>query len=255
LRDGPAERHSAVQRIPRSHSSASLRSRSALALSCAARASLRYRIARALLIASQIPTQQNEDSSTGKKDLVPGRPLARCAIEGMTGTLLARNSRTHQRRSWSRGGGHGAELRSRADLAGQRKPAFNRVGRNRVGPRLMVIVGPPMLVEPACMGIAYVDKPITALAAGALLLSLSLGGCATSTAGSSLMDAQAEAPAPPKPSAYPPLEDLPPKRDMPAMTTDERLKLTKELIAARERQAAAAAKARGDTAQAEPMKL
>jgi len=119
----------------------------------------------------------------------------------------------------------------------------------------MVIVGPPMLVEPACMGIAYVDKPITALAAGALLLSLSLGGCATSTAGSSLMDAQAEAPAPPKPSAYPPLEDLPPKRDMPAMTTDERLKLTKELIAARERQAAAAAKARGDAAQAEPMKL
>jgi hypothetical protein len=58
LRDGPAERHSAVQRIPRSHSSASLRSRSALALSCSARASLRYRIARALLMASQIPTQQ-----------------------------------------------------------------------------------------------------------------------------------------------------------------------------------------------------
>ena len=102
------------------------------------------------------------------------------------------------------------------------------------------------------MGIAYVDKPIAALAAGALLLSLSLGGCATSTAGSSLMDAQAEAPAPPKPGAYPPLEDLPPKRDMPAMTTDERLKLIKELIAARERQAAAV-KARGDAAQAEPM--
>ncbi len=36
-----------MQRIPRSHSSASLRSRSALALSCSARASLRYRIARA----------------------------------------------------------------------------------------------------------------------------------------------------------------------------------------------------------------
>ena len=67
LRDGRAETHSAVQRIPRSHSSASLRSRSALALSCSARASLRYRIARALLMASQIPTQQNEDSNTGKK--------------------------------------------------------------------------------------------------------------------------------------------------------------------------------------------
>jgi hypothetical protein len=63
LRDGRAERHSAVQRIPRSHSSASLRSRSAVALSSVARASLRYRIARALLMASQIPARQNGDSS------------------------------------------------------------------------------------------------------------------------------------------------------------------------------------------------
>ena len=54
LRDSRAERHSAVQRSPRSHSSASLRSRSAVALSSWARASLRYRIARALLMASQI---------------------------------------------------------------------------------------------------------------------------------------------------------------------------------------------------------
>src|SRR5690242_20730328 len=44
-----AKRHSAVQRIPRSHSSASLRSRSTLALSPEARANLRYRLARALL--------------------------------------------------------------------------------------------------------------------------------------------------------------------------------------------------------------
>src|SRR5208282_5975977 len=93
-----------------------------------------------------------------------------------------------------------------------------------------------MLVERSCMGIAYVYKQITALAAGALL-SLSLGGCATSTASSSLMDARAEAPAPPKISVYLPVEDLPPKREMPAMTPDERLKLQKELIAARDRQA------------------
>ena len=87
------------------------------------------------------------------------------------------------------------------------------------------------------MGITYVDKPITALAAGALLLlSLSLGGCATSTAGSSLMDAQAEAPAPPKPSAYLPLGDLPPRPEKPAMTADEQSKLRKELAAARDRQ-------------------
>ena len=61
------------------------------------------------------------------------------------------------------------------------------------------------------MGIAYVYKQMTALAAAALLflLSLSLGGCATATGGSSLMDARAEAPAPPKTSAYLPVEVLP----------------------------------------------
>ncbi len=106
------------------------------------------------------------------------------------------------------------------------------------------------------MGVAYVsnERKITALAAGALLLSsLSLGGCTTSTAGSSLMDARAEAPAPPKASAYLPVEDLPPQREKPAMTADERLKLQKELIAARDRQAAAA-KAQGDPAPAGPIK-
>jgi hypothetical protein len=89
------------------------------------------------------------------------------------------------------------------------------------------------------------------LAAGTLLLflSFSLGGCATSTAGSSLMDARAEAPMPPKASAYLPVEDLPPPRQMPVMTPDERSKLKKELIAARDRQATAA-KAQG----AEPAK-
>ena len=79
-----------------------------------------------------------------------------------------------------------------------------------------------------------------ALAAAALLLYyLSLGGCATST-GSSLMDARAEAPARPKTTGYPAVEDLPPKREKPAMTADERLKLQKELIAARDRQASRA---------------
>jgi hypothetical protein len=66
-----------------------------------------------------------------------------------------------------------------------------------------------------------------------LLSSLSLGGCANS----SLMDARAEAPVPAKKSVYLPVEDLPPKRDNPVMTPDERLKLQKELIAARDRQA------------------
>jgi hypothetical protein len=83
------------------------------------------------------------------------------------------------------------------------------------------------------------DGKVTALAAVALLLlGLSLGGCATSTAGSSLMDARAEAPALPKTSVYLPVEDLPPKSEKPAMTADEQSKLKKELIAARDRQAA-----------------
>jgi hypothetical protein len=113
---------------------------------------------------------------------------------------------------------------------------------------------PAMLVNDYPMGIEYVsyERKITALAAGSLLLlSLSLGGCATSTAGSSPMDARAEAPVPPKTNVYLPVEDLPPPREKAAMTPDERLKLQKELIAARDRQAAAA-KAQG--AAAEPVK-
>jgi hypothetical protein len=97
-----------------------------------------------------------------------------------------------------------------------------------------------MLVERPSMGIAYVDKQMAPLAAGALLLSLSLGGCVTSTTGSSLMDARAEAPASPKTSTYLSVEVLPSARDKPAMTPDERSKLQKELIAARDRQEKAA---------------
>jgi hypothetical protein len=101
------------------------------------------------------------------------------------------------------------------------------------------------------MGIAYINKLITALAAGVLLFSsLSLSGCATSTFGSSLMDARAEAPGVPKASAYPSLE---PRRTAPAMTADEQSKLAKELNAARNRQAPAG-KARKSAAPVEPMK-
>jgi hypothetical protein len=85
------------------------------------------------------------------------------------------------------------------------------------------------------MGIAYVYQQKAALAAGAaLLVSFSLGGCATSTGGSSLMDARAEAPASPKAGAYLPVEVLPAAREKSVMTPDERLKLQKELIAARD---------------------
>jgi hypothetical protein len=94
-----------------------------------------------------------------------------------------------------------------------------------------------MLVERRCMCIVY--RPATLLAAtAALLLTISLGGCATSTASSSPMDARAEMPAPPKPSAYLPVEELPPNRE--TMKADEQSKLKQALIAARDRQAAAA---------------
>lgn len=73
-----------------------------------------------------------------------------------------------------------------------------------------------------------------------LLLGLSLGGCGTSTAGSSLMDARAEASALPKASGYLPVEDLPPRPETPAMTADTLSKLRKELLAARDRQASKA---------------
>lgn len=65
------------------------------------------------------------------------------------------------------------------------------------------------------------------------------------------MDARAEAPATPKTSVYLPVEDLPPKRDKPIMTPEERLKLQKELTAARDRQAP---KARGSVESSQPIK-
>jgi hypothetical protein len=97
---------------------------------------------------------------------------------------------------------------------------------------------PAILVEQPSMGIAYLHERKTAFAAGTLLLSLSLGGCASS--GSSLMDARAEAPSPP--TAYLPVQDLPPPRDKPAMTLDERVKVQKELNALRDSQKARAAR-------------
>jgi hypothetical protein len=87
------------------------------------------------------------------------------------------------------------------------------------------------------------NEKVTALAAAALLSSLSLGGCMTSTAGSSPIDARAEAPAPPKTSGYPSLEVQPPPSEI--MTADKRLKLEKELTAARDR----AVKAKTDASQ------
>lgn len=73
-----------------------------------------------------------------------------------------------------------------------------------------------------------------------LLIGVSLGGCITSSANSSLMDAHAEAPKPPASRAYMAVEELPSDRKTPALTADEQAKLKKDLTAIRDRQAAAA---------------
>ena len=99
------------------------------------------------------------------------------------------------------------------------------------------------------MSIAYQLKLPAFTGAVLLLFSLLLGGCASSTVSSSSMDARADAraevSASRKTSAYPAVHDLPPKREMSAtMSPADRSRLTQELLAARDHQAAAA-KAQG----------
>jgi hypothetical protein len=88
------------------------------------------------------------------------------------------------------------------------------------------------------MRTAYVNGLVTAPAATvALLLAVSPGGCATSTAGSSLMSARIEMPVPSTIRPYLPVDDLPQNHQM-LMMPDEQSKLRNQLIAARARQEA-----------------
>jgi hypothetical protein len=82
-----------------------------------------------------------------------------------------------------------------------------------------------------------------AVAIGALLLlAFPVGGCSTSIADLPLIGTPADAPARPKETrAYPAVHDLPQDRPDAAMDTAERNKVSGELIAARDRQAAIAA--------------
>jgi hypothetical protein len=88
-----------------------------------------------------------------------------------------------------------------------------------------------------------VDRKKRALALGALLSSaLALGGCSVSIADLPLVGTPADAPARPKEAgAYLPVHDLPPDRQEAAMPAAEQAKIERELIAARDRQASAAA--------------
>ena len=96
---------------------------------------------------------------------------------------------------------------------------------------------PTVLVETLVMSaLSRVGIPSAML----LLVCGSLGGCITSSANSSLMDARAEAPKPSALRAYMPVEDVPSDRKTPALTADEQSKLKKELSAVRDRQTEAA---------------
>src|SRR5258706_4066315 len=87
------------------------------------------------------------------------------------------------------------------------------------------------------------DRRAYALAVGLLLLSaLALGGCSIPIADLPLVGTPADAPARPKEAgAYLPVHDLPPDRDEAAMAPAEQAKIQSELVAARDRQASAAA--------------
>jgi hypothetical protein len=89
-----------------------------------------------------------------------------------------------------------------------------------------------------------VDRKISALAAGWLLLSaVTLGGCATSIADMPIVGTPADAPARSRDAgAYLPVHDLPPDREEAEMTPAEQAKALKELAAARDHQASVAAK-------------
>jgi hypothetical protein len=92
-----------------------------------------------------------------------------------------------------------------------------------------------------------------ALARAALLLvALALGGCSTSISEMQLGSASTEN-RPKETTAYLPVNALPPAREEAAMDPDERAKVQKELVAARDRQAsAAAAKGQGQPSEQNP---
>ena len=78
------------------------------------------------------------------------------------------------------------------------------------------------------------DEGFTALAAAAMMLSaVLLVACLISPP----KDARAQEPGRARAPGYPAVEDVPPRPEKPAMTTDEQLKLKKDLAAARDRQA------------------
>jgi hypothetical protein len=88
------------------------------------------------------------------------------------------------------------------------------------------------------------NRKKSVLAVGVLLLAaLALAGCSISIADLPLVGTPADAPGRPKEAgAYLPVHDLPPDREEAAIPPAEQVKIESELVAARDRQASAAAK-------------
>ena len=88
-----------------------------------------------------------------------------------------------------------------------------------------------------------VDRTIRLWSMAALLMSaLAVSGCSTSIADLPGVGLPGDAPARPKEAnGYLPVHDLPPERDEAAMKPADQAKMQAELLAARDRQAAAAA--------------
>jgi hypothetical protein len=97
--------------------------------------------------------------------------------------------------------------------------------------------------EVGTSGRMSINRKQRALALGALLASaLALGGCSISIADLPLVGTPADAPGRPKEAgAYLPVNELPPDRDEAAMDPTQRAKIQKELLAARDHQAAVTA--------------
>jgi hypothetical protein len=140
VRYGRAVSHSAVQRSPRSYSSASLSSRSAVALSSSERASLRYLIARALVMALKSVRNKLLDSNQRARlgswpARMPGaprspagclRPTACCATcsppspERITKIAVEGRRQVRALSGHSRGGADGGAVRNFVVNSGQK---------------------------------------------------------------------------------------------------------------------------------------
>src|SRR3954454_11089198 len=91
-------------------------------------------------------------------------------------------------------------------------------------------------------GLMAAGRAKLAVATGIVLLALATGGCSTSIADLPVIGTPSDAPARPKQvGAYPAVHDLPQDRPEAAMDAAERNKVSGELMAARDRQAAIAA--------------